>query len=144
MSEKTPQNLQHHARSDPWFMSAGIVVYANLIVAVVSLIRRPSFDHGWIVIVSLAASVLALRIRQYPLKVQDRLIRLEERLRLQALAPPAWQTKILLLSEDQLIGLRFASDGEVVALAQQALDEKLGRKQIKERIRVWRPDEWRV
>jgi hypothetical protein len=144
MSEKTPQNLQHHARTDPWFMSAGIVVYANLIVAVVSLIRRPSFDHGWIVIVSLAASVLALRIRQYPLKVQDRLIRLEERLRLQALAPPEWQTKILLLSEDQLIGLRFASDGEVVALAQQALDEKLGRKQIKERIRVWRPDEWRV
>jgi hypothetical protein len=45
---------------------------------------------------------------------------------------------------DQCIGLRFAADDEVVLLARQALDENLNRKQIKERIKVWRPDNWRV
>jgi hypothetical protein len=48
------------------------------------------------------------------------------------------------LSEDQLIGLRFASDDEVVELAKQALEHNLTRKQIKERIKDWRADYWRV
>ena len=70
--------------------------------------------------------------------------RLEERLRLQALAPAEWHTQIYRLTEDQLIGLRFASDDEVVELAKQALEQNLNRKQIKERIKSWRPDDWRV
>jgi hypothetical protein len=84
------------------------------------------------------------RIRVYAIKVQDRIIRLEERLRLQSLAPSEWHSQIYKLSEDQLIGLRFASDDEVVELAKQALEQNLTRKQIKERIRSWRADNWRV
>jgi hypothetical protein len=76
--------------------------------------------------------------------VQDRVIRLEERIRLQALAPVQWHAQIFRLSEDQLIGLRFAADDEVVELAKQALEHNLTRKQIKERIKSWRPDNWRV
>jgi hypothetical protein len=83
-------------------------------------------------------------IRMYPVKVQDRVIRLEERLRLQALAPEEWHSQIYRLTEDQLIGLRFAADDEVVELAKQALEHNLNRKQIKERIKDWRPDNWRV
>ena len=97
-----------------------------------------------VVVLSVAAVLLLLRLRQYPLKVQDRVIRLEERLRLQALAPAEWRPQIQRLTEDQLIALRFASDHEVATLAQQAVAENLTRKQIKERIRDWRPDEWRV
>jgi hypothetical protein len=93
---------------------------------------------------SLVAIVPLLKIRSYPLKVQDRVIRLEERLRLQALAPQEWHSQIYRLREDQLIGLRFAADDEVVELAKQALEQNLDRKQIKERIRSWRPDNWRV
>ena len=85
-----------------------------------------------------------VKLRVYPLKVQDRVIRLEERLRLQALAPAEWHTQIYRLSEDQLIGLRFAADDEVVALAKAALEDNLNRKQIKERIKDWRSDNFRI
>jgi hypothetical protein len=91
-----------------------------------------------------AAILALLKMRLYPLKVQDRVIRLEERMRLQALAPAEWHTQIYRLSEDQLIGLRFAADDEVVELAKQALEHNLTRMQIKERIKDWRGDYWRV
>jgi hypothetical protein len=144
MSEKTPQNLKNHGRTDWWFMVLGLIVVVNLIVAIVSLVHVRNFHHVWVLILSLALIILWLRVRGYPLKVQDRVIRLEERLRLQALAPPEWRKQIDRLSEDQLVGLRFAGDDEVVALAGQALEENLNRKQIKERIRNWRADSWRV
>jgi hypothetical protein len=144
MTDSKPQNLKNHGRTDPWFQALGVVVAANLVASLVSLVRVRSVHHVWGLILSLALIILWLRLRQYPLKVQDRVIRLEERLRLQALAPPAWHPQIARLTEDQLIGLRFASDGEVVALSEQALAENLSRKQIKERIRTWRPDHWRV
>jgi len=95
-------------------------------------------------VVSVAAFIALFKLRSYPLKVQDRVIRLEERIRLQALAPSEWHTQIYKLTEDQLIGLRFAADDEVVELAKQALEHNLTRKQIKERIKSWRPDNWRV
>jgi hypothetical protein len=95
-------------------------------------------------VLSLAAFIPYFKLRTYPLKVQDRIIRLEERLRLQALAPAEWHAQIFRLSEDQLIGLRFASDDEVVDLAKQALEENLNRKQIKQRIKNWRADNWRI
>lgn len=144
MSEQQSQNLKNHARTDPWFLGLLLVVAASVVVEMIELIHAPSFHHVWGLLLSLALVVLVLRVRQYPLKVQDRVIRLEERLRLQMLGGPEWRVQGLRLSEDQLIGLRFAGDDEVVALAQQALDEKLTRKQIKERIRNWRKDEWRV
>jgi hypothetical protein len=141
----TEQDLKHHGRFDPAFHAVGFLAFVvNLIVAVVYLFLHPSFWSVWLALLSLAIFFPFFRIRMYALKVQDRVIRLEERLRLQALAPAEWQGQIQRLTEDQLIGLRFASDGEMVALARQALDENLNRKQIKERIKVWRPDNWRV
>jgi hypothetical protein len=95
-------------------------------------------------VLSIAAWIPVLKLRLYPLKVQDRVIRLEERLRLQALAPAEWHAQIYRLSEDQLIALRFAADDEVVQLAKDALEHNLNRKQIKERIGSWRPDNWRI
>jgi hypothetical protein len=95
-------------------------------------------------VLSIVVFVPFFIIRIYPLKVQDRVIRLEERLRLQALAPSEWHAQIYRLSENQLIALRFAGDDEVVELAKQALEHNLNRKQIKERIKSWRADYWRV
>jgi len=117
---------------------------ATIVIAIVYAVHHLCFYSIWLIVVSLAAFVALFRLRTYPLKVQDRVIRLEERLRLQALAPEEWHTQIYRLTEDQLIGLRFASDDEVVELAKQALEHNLNRKQIKERIKDWRPDYWRV
>lgn len=140
-----PQSLKNHARLDPLFhiFTAGLYA-ANLVFAVISEVRHPDWVSTWYLVISLLVIVPILKIRLYPLKVQDRVIRLEERLRLQALAPPQWHAQIYKLSEDQLIALRFAGDDEVVELAKQALEHNLNRKQIKERIKSWRPDEWRV
>ena len=139
------QNLKNHARFDPaYHFFIFLVVLLNLVYAGFHLYRQPSLSSGWYLVLSLAVIVPIFRLRTYPLMVQDRVIRLEERLRLQALAPPEWHAQIYRLSEDQLIALRFASDAEVVELAKQALEHKLSRKQIKERIRDWRPDNWRV
>jgi hypothetical protein len=139
------QSLKNHGRFDPFFhFFLAPILLANLVSSIVGLVHRRDFFHWWIFVLSFAAIILLFRLRSYPLKVQDRVIRLEERLRLQALAPEAWHAQIYRLNEDQLIGLRFAGDGEVVELAKQALEHNLTRKQIKERIKDWRADEWRV
>jgi hypothetical protein len=76
--------------------------------------------------------------------VQDRVIRLEEQLRLTMLLPAPLRVRIPELTEGQLIALRFASDGEVAKLTERALSEKLSRADIKKAIQTWRPDYWRV
>lgn len=145
MSESVPQNLKNHARFDPAFhLVLFLVLVVNLIVSIVYVAHHLSFYAAWVVVLSLAVFIPYLKLRQYPLKVQDRVIRLEERLRLQALAPEEWHTQIYRLNEDQLIGLRFAADDEVVELAKHALEHNLNRKQIKERIKNWRADTWRI
>ncbi len=145
MSKSEGQSLKSHARFDPLYhFFLAIVFLANVVVATIHAVRHPHFFAWWLVFLSVAAFLVLFKLRAYPLKVQDRVIRLEERLRLQALAPQEWHAQIYRLSEDQLIGLRFAADDEVVELAKQALEHNWNRKQIKERIKSWRPDYWRV
>lgn len=145
MSDSAGQNLKNHARFDaPYHFFLTLVSIATIVIAIVFAVHRTSFYSIWLAVVAVAAFIALFKMRLYPLKVQDRVIRLEERLRLQALAPEEWHTQIYRLSEDQVVGLRFAADDEVVELAKQALEHNLNRKQIKERIRDWRADYWRV
>ena len=145
MSQSKPQNLKNHVRWDPpYHMILGLVLLANLVYAVVHLWRQRNISSEWYLVLSVIAFIPFFKLRMYSLKVQDRVIRLEERLRLQALAPAEWHAQIYKLTEDQLIGLRFAADDEIVELAKQALEQNLDRKQIKERIKSWRADNWRI
>ena len=142
---KAPQNFKNHASFDPPFhVFLFSVLAVNLIAVIVQTVLHPSLTSAWLLVLSVAALLLLFRMRQYPLKVQDRVIRLEERMRLQALAPEEWSASLSRLTEDQLIGLRFAGDDEVVELARQALEQNLTRKQIKQRIHNWRADYWRI
>lgn len=143
-----PQSFKNHGRLDPPFhFVLPLFLVANLVFAVFHLINHWTIDRiaaAWYLVLSLVVIIPVLKLRAYPLKVQDRVIRLEERLRLQALTPAQWHAQIFRLKEDQLIGLRFAGDDEVVELAKVALEQNLTRKQIKERIKNWRADDWRV
>jgi hypothetical protein len=145
MADPSPQNLSHHLRYDPLFHFFLLPVFAlTWLVTIVHLVRHPSLHSAWLVVVAIAALVLVSKVRLYPLKVQDRVIRLEERLRLMTLLDPGLRPRIAELTESQLIALRFASDAELPALATRALNEKLTSADIKKAIQQWRPDTWRV
>ena len=98
----------------------------------------------WLVLLSVALIVWLFKTRLYALGVHDRLIRLEERLRMEKLQPPELMARTGDLTVPQFVGLRFASDGELADLTRRALDERLDQKQIKAAITKWRPDHTRV
>ena len=145
MAEKKPQTLQNHARLDPLYhLFLAPVALLMLIGAVYELIRDPGWMTAAHVVVAIWAIVALFKIRLYALKVQDRVIRLEERLRLEELLPEPLKSRIAELTEPQLIALRFASDAELPALAEKTLNANLDNKTIKQSIRDWRPDYFRV
>lgn len=140
-----PQNFSNHTRFDPPFHFFILPVFAiTLIAVIVHVVRRPSIHSAWMIVFILAAIAAIFKIRLYALKVQDRVIRLEERQRLGVLLSEPLRSRIGSLTEQQLIGLRFASDGEVAGLVQAALDENLSGEAIKKRVQSWRPDFFRV
>ena len=145
MAERTPQTLANHVRFDPPFHYFIAPVFGiSWIISVIFAIRHPNFLHFWVVIFNTALLVAVTRFRQYALKVQDRVIRLEERLRLAALLPDSQRSQIPTLTERQLIALRFASDAEIPILVEQTLSSNLASADIKKAIKTWRPDYWRV
>jgi hypothetical protein len=152
MAETKPQTLANHTRFDPPFHFFVLPVFAlGLILSLVHFFAH--ITHGdlrdhvhafLLVLLALAFLILAVKVRFYALKVQDRIIRLEERLRLTQLLSEPLRSRIPELTEGQLCGLRFASDAEIPKLVERALNEKLSRADIKKAIQTWRPDYWRV
>ena len=139
------QTFANHTRFDPLFHRFLIPVAALMVIAtIVQLIRFPDwwgvvrlFGVLWVI-------VLMFKVRLYALKVQDRIIRLEERLRLAQVLPEPLRGRIGEFSEAQLVGLRFASDAELPSLCERTLAGNWDQKEIKKSIHVWRPDNWRV
>jgi hypothetical protein len=142
------QSYADHTRWDPWFHFFVLPVYAlAAIVAIVHAamhIRHHPLHGALLVLFALATMAAIFKIRLNALKVQDRVIRLEERLRLASILPEALRARIPELTVGQLVGLRFASDGELPGLVQRALTEKLSCDDIKKAIKTWRPDDFRV
>lgn len=140
-----PQNLKNHTMLDPAFHFFLLPVgMALLILSIFDVVRNPSWMTAIHVLVVVWIIVAIFKFRVYALKVQDRVIRLEERLRLAGVLPPAMQSRIGDLNCDQLIGLRFASDAELPGLVEKTLSGNWSRKQIKAAIQNWRADTWRV
>jgi hypothetical protein len=139
------QSFKNHTMWDPpfHFFLAPVGMVA-LIWSIVQVVRNPTWMAGVHVLAIFWLVALMFKARIYSLKVQDRLIRLEERLRLASVLPAALQPRIGELSVDQLVGLRFASDAELPGLVEKTLAGNWNRKQIKEAIQNWRADNWRV
>lgn len=152
MAEKQPQTFAHHRRFDPLFHFFLIPVFTlGLVMALIHFFAhlgegdfRDHFHAALLILLALALLIWLFKTRLYALKVQDRVIRMEERLRLMHLVPEPLRSRIPELTESQLIALRFACDAELPKLAERALNEKLSRKDIKKSIQNWRPDYWRI
>ena len=152
MAERKPQTLANHTRFDPPFhffivpiLALGVIfAFIHFFAHLSHADFRDNLHAILLILLALALMTWLLKTRLYALKVQDRVIRLEERLRLMQLLPDPLRSRIPELTEGQLIGLRFASDAEVPKLTERALNEKLSRNDIKKAIQNWRPDYWRV
>lgn len=94
-----------------------------------------------LIILTLALGMVFFFSRVFPLKAQDRAIRAEENLRHFAMTGKLLDPR---LNIKQIIGLRFASDGEFVELARKAADESLSMDAIKKSVKNWRADTYRV
>ena len=139
-----PQTAASHAAFDTLtHFILGPIFIVNFFVAVYVAVRAPQHLalHVWLVVISLALFLMSVKMRLYSLRVQDRLIRVEERLRIAALAPTVDASRLTI---PQLIALRFAPDEELPGLAARALAENLDAKAIKGSIRNWRPDYARI
>lgn len=145
MTEIRTQSYSSYKRRQPVFHFFIIpVLITNLIIVIVYLALHPGLAAAWLLVLSIALLLLAFLTRINPNKVQDRLIRLEERLRLTALLPEHLKSRVPELTEKQLIALRFASDAEIPQLVEATLKENLSPKDIKQRIQNWRSDFFRV
>jgi hypothetical protein len=143
-----PQNYKNHTRFHPPFHFFVLpILLLNFFFAIWALIRHwPNHAHlfSWWIVLSIVLFMGFGLTRSYALKAQDRIIRLEEKLRFTALLPADLLARSQALTVRQIIGLRFASDAELPALVKRALDENLTEKQIKQAITNWRPDYLRV
>jgi hypothetical protein len=142
----TPQTFANHTRwHAPFHFFVIPVMLINFIWSIVVFFEGPGWNSGWWIIVSSALVVLALLVRLNSLKVQDRLIQLEERLRYQQILSPALCQQAGALTAGQMIALRFAGDDELEGLVAAALAGKFSKTgDIKREIRNWRADTFRV
>ena len=152
MAEKKSQTFANHTRLDPPFHFFVLPVFVlGLVLTLIHFfyhLRESGFHENFhaflLILLALALLTLLLKVRVYSLKVQDRVIRLEERLRMQSLLQPALLPRIGELNEAQIVALRFASDGELPGLVEKALASKMKPADIKKSIQNWRADTFRV
>ena len=146
MAENVTQSYANHTRWHPpfhFFLGPGSMVL--LILTIINVVRRYHQLNAWILLlIGVLFLVAVFLIRTNALRVQDRLIRLEERLRLQALLSGELSSRIGELTESQLVALRFASDQELSSLVAKVLAAKMPSKDIKQAIVNWRADTFRV
>lgn len=143
----TEQNYKNHRRMVPMFHGVlfGLIV-VTLVGSFVNLYQsfgdhQRLYSASLIVMLMIIAVMLFFFCRIFALKAQDRAIRAEENLRHFVLTGKMLDPR---LTVRQVVGLRFASDDEFVALARKAADEKLSEDAIKRAVTGWRPDTYRV
>ncbi len=141
MPDAASQSFARHARYVPVFHFFALpVLLINGVVQIVAAVRAPGTASAWAAVVAIAIALAVFYARWMPLQVQDRVIRLEETLRLQRLMPGR-DGDIAGLTRGHLVALRFASDAEVPGLVDRIRKGEITtRKDIKRAVQTWRPD----
>ena len=140
------QSFESHSRYFPahhFFVQP--ILTATFLLQLGRFIDARTFDNGWLTLLAFALLVFSFTSRQMALTAQNRIIRLEEKLRLTKLMPPDDHARIDELRPGHFVGLRFADDSEVVDLARRCLSGELRTaKDVKQNVKSWRPDLLRV
>jgi hypothetical protein len=141
-TERRPQTYANHRKIIPLYhLVAFFILLLNTYWAGKGLIEAPTMNTAVPLLLALALLVLFFAVRTFPIVVQDRLIRLEMRLRLAEVLPANLRPRIQELDTAQLVALRFASDGEMPELVRQVLDQRIVRGEvIKRMVKDWQPD----
>lgn len=140
------QNYQNHIR---WYPLVHFVItpllLLNLIYQAVRLYQEPNWDRGVLLVFAFTVILVSLAARLQALKAQDRIIRLEERLRFREVLSPDLAQKASILPTGKMISLRFSSDEELPDLVAKVVEGKISTgKEIKTAIKNWRGDHLRV
>jgi hypothetical protein len=140
-----PQTYANHRRFEPMqhFVLTPILLI-TWIATIWQAIKHPNLYSVWLAVLGFAILMVAIQVRVYALKVQDRVIRLEETLRMERILPDDLKGRIAELAPKQFVGLRFADNSELAHRVREALDERLDGEAVKKRIQIWRPDTFRV
>lgn len=140
------QNYKNHTKLVPLFHYVLLpILFLNFLAMSYHFYQEPDMYHGWSVVMGFAFIVTALFARVFALKAQDRVIRLEERMRMHELLPADLKARIHEFTPEQLIALRFASDAELPELAATVLRDNIQKRDpIKKMVKHWRADHLRV
>jgi hypothetical protein len=143
MSDKT-QTFPTHRRFFPLYHYVALPILSlNIAMTIVYAYRHPGTVKWniWQIIVAVALAAAVVAMRTSILIVQNRVIRLEQRIRLATILPDRLRSRIPELTVGQMIGLRFASDAEVPALVERCLSGDLkSADDVKKAVSTWQPD----
>ena len=140
------QSYQKHARWLPGFHFFAVpVLLVNVLNSIRHLYQEPTQHMAWELLVAMALLTVAFLARTQALAAQDRVIRLEMRLRLRGILPPDLHGNINTLTTGQVVALRFAGDNELTDIVRDIAAGKLtSQKEIKMRVKDWQADWQRV
>jgi hypothetical protein len=142
MASTQPQSYATHRRYDPsWHFVGFTILLLGVVAATIHAYHQPTRYNGWMMAYTFGIVLVAFRARSQTLIVQNRLIRLEMRLRLKEVLPAALAARRDELKLSQLIGLRFAPDAELAGLVERCLTGELASGEaVKKQIKDWLPD----
>lgn len=136
------QNFKNHARYVPIFHFVMLGIIATLLVlSIIYLFSGVHFPSVMFLLIAISSLIGWMKIRRFPLAVQDRAIRAEENLRYFSLAGKLFDSRLTI---QQIIALRFAADEELISLTERTLKENLSNRDIKQAIRQWKSDHLRA
>ena len=146
MSDRHQQSFAHHRKVVPGFhLVTGSILLLTAVWSLYRVVTGFSMDRLIAALFAVAVILLFFYARLFATRNQDRIIRLEERLRLERVVPPELQGHVQDLTTGQLIALRFASDGELSDLVRWVVAEGVADPMaIKRRVTCWRPDHHQV
>lgn len=142
MAEKTPQTFATHVRIIPAYHVVGsFLLFVNLVWWTYRAIAGFSWDAFMTWLFVIAVYIIFFYARLFALRVQDRVIRLEMKLRMREVLPPELARRFNEFTVKQLVALRFASDAELPALCAKVLDDRMtDQKAIKRLVKNWQGD----